>query len=152
MSDFRFKLATIGVLIVLLLALMPGCGDGKVIVRGAVDVDKQPLEEGSISLEPADGQGPTTGGMIQQGKYELIGNAAATPGEKIVRIVGLRKTGKMVEAGPPAPKGTLIAQLEQCVPAQYNDHSKLRVNVTPGKPNTHNFELESKSAANRAPP
>src|SRR3954447_19518308 len=122
-----------------------GCGDGKVVVRGVVNVDGQPIEEGSISLEPADGQGPTTGGMIKEGKYELTGNAAAIPGDKIVRIVGLRKTGKMIEAGPPAPKGTLIPQMVQCVPGRYNDHSGLHVDVTPGKANTHNFELDSKS-------
>jgi hypothetical protein len=135
-----------------LLAFAVGCSDGKVIVRGVVNVDGQPIETGMISLEPADGQGPTTGGEIKSGKYELIGNAAAIPGEKIVRISGVRKTGKMMEAGPPAPKGTLIAQMEQCVPSQYNDQSKLRVSVTSGKANTHNFELESKSAAGRSAP
>src|SRR5262245_40857070 len=121
-----------------------GCGDGKVVVRGTVTVDGQPIKEGSISLEPADGQGPTTGGMIQAGKYELAGEAAVIPGEKIVRIVGLRETGKMVPAGPPAPKGTMIPELVQCVPPRYNDQSKLRVEVTAGQPNTHDFPLDSK--------
>lgn len=122
-----------------------GCGDGKVVVRGTVTVDGQAIDEGSISLEPADGQGPTTGGLIKGGKYELTGDAAAIPGEKVVRIVGLRSTGKMVEAGPPAPRGTLIPQLIQCVPSHYNDKSELRVDVTPGQPNTHDFQLDSKS-------
>src|SRR5689334_2131813 len=108
------------------LVTLAGCSDGKVIVRGMVNVDKQPLETGMIALEPADGQGPTTGGEIKEGRYELIGNAAAIPGEKIVRISGVRKTGKMVEASPPAPKGTLIPQMEHCVPSQYNTESKLR--------------------------
>jgi len=121
-----------------------GCSDGKVTVRGAATVDGQPIAEGSISLEPADGQGPTTGGMIKAGQYELSGEAAVIPGEKIVRIVGLRETGKMVPAGPPAPKGSMIAELVQCVPPQYNDKSELRVEVTPGKSNTHDFHLQSK--------
>jgi len=138
-------------LILVALAAFSGCGDGKVVVRGAVKVDGQPIEEGSISLEPADGQGPTTGGIIKEGKYELTGNAAVAPGHKIVRIVGLRKTGKMVEAGPPAPKGTLIPQMEQCVPSHYNDQSQLRVDVTPGKPNTHDFAIKSKSLPLSAP-
>jgi len=129
------------------LALLCGCNGGKVEVRGMVKVDGQPLTEGSISLEPADGQGPTTGGMIQAGKYELVGEAAAVPGEKIVRIVGLRKTGKMVPAGPPAPKGTLIAELVQCVPPNYNDKSSLRVDVVPGKANQHDFNLDSRAGA-----
>ena len=56
-----------------------GCSDGKVIVRGTVTVDGQPIDEGMISLEPADGQGPTTGGIIKEGKYELNGKAAVAP-------------------------------------------------------------------------
>jgi hypothetical protein len=138
--------ARLPVLCLLALPAVVGCGDGRVVVRGTVVVDGQPIEEGSISLEPADGDGPTTGGIIKDGKYELSGPAAVTPGDKIVRIVGLRKTGKMIEAGPPAPKGSLIPQMEQCVPSQYNDQSKLRAEVTAGKANTHNFELESKTA------
>lgn len=152
MAHFRLKLAIKWVPLALLFALAAGCGDGKVVVRGLVNVDGQPIETGMISLEPADGQGPTTGGEIKGGKYELIGNAAAIPGEKIVRISGVRKTGKMIEAGPPAPKGTLIAQMEHCVPSQYNDKSTLRRSVTPGKPNTHDFDLESKIAATRGSP
>jgi hypothetical protein len=144
--DVDFAGGTSSRFVVVLAALfLTGCGDGKVIVRGTVAVDGQPIEEGSISLEPADGQGPTTGGMIQGGKYELTGIASVAPGEKIVRIVGLRKTGKMIEAGPPAPKGTLIHQMEQCVPKQFNDQSQLVVSISPGRPNTHNFELDSKS-------
>ena len=132
-----------------LMLAAAGCSDGRVIVRGAATVDGQPIAEGSISLEPADGQGPTTGGLIKAGQYELTGEAAAIPGEKIVRIVGLRETGKMIPAGPPAPKGTLIPELVQCVPAHYNDKSELRVNVTAGKPNTHDFHLDSKPKGNK---
>jgi hypothetical protein len=126
------------------LLVTAGCSDGRVVVRGDVTVDGQAIDEGSISLEPADGQGPTTGGLIKAGKYELSGNAAAIPGEKIVRIVGLRQTGKMIPAGPPAPRGTMIAEVVQCVPPRYNDKTQLRVDVTPGKANVHNFQLDSK--------
>jgi hypothetical protein len=115
-----------------------------------VTVDGQPIDEGSISLEPADAQGPTTGGMIKAGKYELTGNAAVVPGKKIVRIVGLRQTGKMIPAGPPAPKGTLIPEMIQCVPSHYNDRSQLHVEVTPGKANQHDFQLDSKTLPPKA--
>jgi hypothetical protein len=143
----RLTKICLGILVSLLLLACSGCGDGKVIVRGMVAVDGQPIDEGSISLEPADGQGPTTGGIIKAGKYELMGNAAAVPGEKIVRIVGLRQTGKMIPAGPPAPKGSMIAELIQCVPPQYNDKSQLRIEVVAGKANTHDFQLDSKTPA-----
>jgi hypothetical protein len=143
MIDHRQWILVCGLAGLTLLATS-GCTGGKVVVRGTVTVDGQPIDEGSISLEPADGQGPTTGGMIQAGKYELVGDAAVIPGAKIVRIVGLRQTGKMVPAGPPAPKGTLIPELVQCVPAHYNDKSQLRVEVVPGKANTHDFSLDSR--------
>ena len=133
--------------ILLALAVCAGCGNGKVEVRGTITVDGQPIDEGMISLEPADGLGPTTGGTIKAGKYELTGNAAAAPGKKIVRIVGLRQTGKMIPAGPPAPKGSMIPELIQCVPSQYNDKSGLQVDITPGKANTHDFQLDSKAPA-----
>ena len=132
------------------ILMCSGCGDGKVVVRGMITVDGQPIDEGSISLEPADAQGPTTGGMIKAGKYELAGNAAVVPGKKIVRIVGLRQTGKMIPAGPPAPKGTLIPEMIQCVPIHYNDHSQLQVDVTPGKANKHDFQLDSKALPPKA--
>ncbi len=132
------------------ILLLSGCNDGKVVVLGMVTVDGQPIDEGSISLEPADGQGPTTGGLIKAGKYELTGNAAVEPGKKIVRIVGLRQTGKMVPAGPPAPKGTLIPEMIQCVPSHYNDRSRLQVDVTPGKANKHDFQLDSKALPPKA--
>ena len=139
---------TVYCLMALSIVTASGCGDGKVVVRGKINVDGQPIHEGSISLEPADGQGPTTGGLIQAGQYELTGEAAVIPGKKIVRIVGLRQTGKMVPAGPPAPRGTLIAEMIQCVPPQYNDKSDLRIDVTSGQPNTHDFDLDSKPKGN----
>ena len=92
-----------------------------------------------------------SGVSAQKNRRHWRSNAAVTPGDKIVRIVGLRSTGKMVEAGPPAPKGTLIPQLEQCVPSHYNDQSRLRADITPGKANTHNFELDSKSVRGVSP-
>src|SRR5215472_8383521 len=76
-----------------------GCGSGKVPVNGSVLFAGKPVEEGMIAFEPADGKGPTTGGKIEEGRYELVGEAGAMPGQKIVRIVALRKTGRMVPAG-----------------------------------------------------
>jgi hypothetical protein len=131
------------------LAACAGCGDPKVAVRGTVTVDGTPVELGAISFEPADGQGVATGGPITDGKYELTGNAAVAPGEKIVRIVGMRKTGRIVEAGPPAPKGAMVEELVPCVPSHFSDKSRLRVEIVAGKPNTHDFALDSKPPAPR---
>jgi hypothetical protein len=120
-----------------------GCGGGKVPVEGAVTLDGQAVEEGTISFEPADGRGPSTGGPIRAGRYRLAGEAGATAGEKVVRIIALRKTGRMVPVGTPAPTGALMEEVVQCVPARYNTRSELKVSVTPGRTNTHDFDLKS---------
>jgi hypothetical protein len=124
-----------------------GCGSGKIPVKGSVLFAGKPVEEGMITFEPGDGKGPTTGGLIAEGKYELEGEAGALPGEKIVRIVALRKTGRMIPAGSPAPPGTMVAEVIQCVPSRYNDHSALRVQITPGRANTHDFDLKPDGAS-----
>jgi hypothetical protein len=121
--------------------VVTGCGDGRVRVSGTVVYEGKPLEQGIISFEPADGVGPTTGGLITDGEYDLTGNARSTTGEKIVRIVGSRKSGRKLPAPPPSPPGTMIDEMIQCIPKQYNEKSTLKVQITPGNDNTHNFEL-----------
>jgi hypothetical protein len=125
---------------------LSGCGSGKIPVNGSVRFAGKPVEEGMITFEPADGKGPTTGGLIAEGKYELEGEAGALPGEKIVRIVALRKTGRMIPAGSPAAPGTMVPEVIQCVPGRFNDQSTLRVQITPGKANTHDFDLKQDGA------
>ena len=122
--------------------LVAGCGKGKVPIHGTVLFEGTPVEEGMISFEPADGKGPTTGGLITAGKYDLTDQACSTVGEKIVRIVALRKTGRKIPAGSPAPPGTMVDELIQCIPKQFNDQSTLKVQVTAGKANTHDFDLK----------
>jgi hypothetical protein len=117
-----------------------GCGDGRVRVSGSVIFEGKPLEEGFIALLPTDGVGPTTGGSIKDGKYDLTGEARSTTGEKIVRIVGSRKTGRKIPAG--SPPGAMTDEWVQCIPSLYNDQSTLRVQITPGKDNTHDFDLK----------
>ena len=121
------------------VVLVTGCGDGRVRVQGTVLFEGKPLEEGFVSFEPADGAGPTTGGFITGGQYDLTGEARATVGEKIVRIIGSRKTGRKIPAGN--PPGAMVDEWVQCVPPRYNDQSTLRVQITPGRDNTHNFDL-----------
>jgi len=112
----------------------------RVRVHGTVIFEGKPLEEGFIALLPVDGIGPTTGGPIKDGKYDLTGESRATTGEKIVRIVGTRKTGRKIPAG--TPPGAMTDEWAPCVPAQYNDQSTLRVPITAGKDNLHDFDLK----------
>jgi hypothetical protein len=125
-------------------ALLSGCGTGKVAVEGEVTVDGTPVEEGSITFDPGDGKGPSTGATIVDGYYRLEGPAGATPGAKIVRIRAFRKTGRKIASGPPSPPGTLVDEIVQYVPAAYNDRTTLRPEIA-GESEVHlDFPLKSK--------
>jgi hypothetical protein len=93
------------------LAVLAGCGSGRLPVHGDVTFDGKPVDLGTISFEPADGQGRATGGKIMDGKYELVGNTASQPGKKIVRIFASRKTGRKVPAGPWASPGQTVDEV-----------------------------------------
>jgi hypothetical protein len=132
-------------LIAAALAMCPGCGSNRNTIEGAVTFDGQPVERGSITFEPASGEGPSAGGTIQNGRYKIDADGI-TPGEMVVRISAARSTGKKVEAGPPEPPGTMVDEVRPYIPANYNERSVLTVQVKPGK-TTQDFALKSQAAA-----
>jgi hypothetical protein len=134
----------VGFLAVIALAVLAGCGSGRFPVHGDVTFGGKPVIEGTISFEPADGQGRATGGKIIDGKYELIGNTASQPGKKIVRIFASRKTGRKVPAGPWAPPGQTVDEVESYIPAIYNTESTLACEVVAGGSSQIDFNLKSK--------
>jgi hypothetical protein len=81
------------VLSMLLIVLASGCGgEGKVRVSGSVTLDGNPVNNGSIIFEAADGgPGAFSGGIIE-GAYEL----RSTPGSKKVRISAYGSSGGRV--------------------------------------------------------
>ena len=138
-------------LVVVWLGTCIGCDTGSATaeVEGTVTFDDQPVD-GSIVLEPADGAGPSAGGTIEQGKYRLSGEGGVVPGKKTVRITAVRKTGRKHDASMPGATGkgpsggeTLVDEMEQYIPAIYNEKSTLTCEVVAGKTNQHNFELKS---------
>jgi hypothetical protein len=128
-----------------LVGFTAGCG-GKPPIRidGNVTLDGEPLAEGSISFEPVDGQGTVTGGPITAGRYTVEGDPAFTPGEKRVRIVGVRKTGRRLPN--PEAKGEFIDEVEMHIPREYNTDSQLTVRIAEG-PNQHDFQLRKSGEA-----
>ena len=121
-------------------AICPGCSDGRLPIQGEVTIDGKPIEEGTISLEPADGKGPTTGGKIVAGKYQLSGGAAPLPGKKIVRIFGVRKTGRRVHDGF---SGVMVDEIKPCTPDVYNARTTLSCEVAADGPKQIDFHLKS---------
>ena len=120
----------------------PGCGSGRVPIQGEVTFDGKPLEAGTISLEPADGNGPATGGEIVAGKYQLTGVAAPLPGRKLVRISAVRKTGRKVRDGF-SPTGAMLDEIERYLPDIYNARSTLSCDVADNGSKQIDFHLRS---------
>jgi hypothetical protein len=131
------------VAVLAVLATCPACGSGRVPIQGEVTFNGKAIEDGTISLEPADGQGSTTGGKIAGGKYQLTGDAAPLPGKKIVRIFAVRKTGRKI-AAQFAPPGTMIDDVEPYIPDIYNNGSTLTCEVSREASNQIDFNLKSK--------
>lgn len=137
-NTFQRYCVTNGIMVLLLL--VAGCGRS-VNIEGKVTFDGQPVESGTITFEPADGQGPTIGGAIEGGTYAVSGQSG---GKKVVRIRASRKTGRQIETGPPAPPGTMVDEVESYIPAIYNSQSTLTCEVADGGAGRHDFELTSK--------
>jgi hypothetical protein len=114
------------------LLLAFGCGQKSVTVEGTVTLDGSPVEIGTISFVPADGKGPSMGGEVKGGKYRVTGSVR---GKKTVSVTAVRKTGKSIEAGPPAPPGTMVDELRTI-------SSTESCELVDGQ-NSHKFELKS---------
>jgi hypothetical protein len=132
-------------LVILALTALAGCGSSRVPIGGAVTFDGKPVSEGSISFEPADGQGPSTGGKIADGRYELIGEAAPMPGKKTVRIIAVRKTGRKVLRGSfTSTTPEMVDEIERYIPDIYNTRSTLACDVSRDGSKQIDFNLKPK--------
>jgi hypothetical protein len=129
---------------VLIAAL--GCSKGRAVgeVRGTVTLDGKPLEEGTVQLSALDGQAPTAGAQIVNGKFET--RAAITKYRvKIECNIAVGPDGKKIETGKkmdkysPRPEFTI----KQLVPDKYNANSELELDVKSGL-NESRFDLTTK--------
>ncbi len=124
----------------LLGAACLGCSENKLAqVSGLVTIDGTPVEKGTISLMPADGNAPTAEAIVIDGKYMLT----LFPGTKNVSIHGVKKIGtrRFREQEPSSP---MVDVTEEIVPARYNSQSDLTAEVKVG-PQTLDFALTSSS-------
>ena len=130
-------------MLLIITLFMVGCGSNRFPVAGEVTFDGKPVEQGTISLEPVDRQGPTTGGKITDGKYRLEGDAAPLPGKKTVRISAARKTGRKIPAGSFAKKGEMVEEIERYIPDVYNKKTTLTCEIADRGTNQIDFHLKS---------
>jgi hypothetical protein len=108
-------------------------------VRGQVLIDHQPLAEGSIAFFPVEGTtGPSAGGVIHDGRYDIPRDRGVIVGRNRVEIRGFRQTGKTVrDVWKP---GEPVAERVRALDPEYNDHSTLVREIQQGR-NQLDFDL-----------
>jgi hypothetical protein len=133
---------TFGTLLAVVVTV--GCS-GRMVDRGDVMLDHAPLPLGAITLEPtADSSGEVTGGLIQNGRYELSGRAAAKVGSYRVSITASpTSTGRLIQEET-KPPGSLSPEMTGGIVAErFNVATTLTLDVVPGE-NVADFNVESK--------
>lgn len=132
-----------GVLLVLSLFLVAGCGDGKsrATVQGSVTLDGAPIDGGRIMFIAADKKkGANAVADIVAGKYAVPLAKGPSIGTHRVEILWYKKTGRQkVGSDPP----NLVDETEQVIPTQYNTKSGVNEEIKSGA-NTFNYDLKSK--------
>jgi hypothetical protein len=117
--------------------LLAGCSN-TAEVTGTVRVDGQPLEKGSISFIPVDGQGTTAGGEIVDGKYTV---SKVSPGTMMVQIRYPKVSGKQkLYDTPDSPTRDTF---REALPPKYNDRTELRLDIRLGT-NQKDWDLSLK--------
>jgi hypothetical protein len=126
----------------IVLPISLGCGHGgRMSVEGTVTLDGRPLEKGSIQFSPLPGtKGPTAGGDIVNGKFNILPVGGPFAGKFTVQINAVGLTGRKI-LDPRS--NTMVDEYAQCLPARYNSQSELQAEVTANGPNRFDFALTS---------
>jgi len=109
------------------LFVLAGCTDSSMsVVKGQVTFDGQPIDKGSISFFPRDGQSKTTGGEITAGAYSVqVPVGLMEVKISMPKVVGQKKLYNK----PDSPSYPLHAE---ALPDKYNKKSDLTLDVTAG--------------------
>ena len=115
-------------------------------VTGTVQLDGQPLNDGSIMFMPAVGQtGAATpgGSSIRGGRFSIGVENGLIPGNYKVSINSPSRAAD--RAKPAAPASGKAAELpKELIPKKYNSNTELVAEVKKGGPNNFDYSLESK--------
>jgi len=114
-----------------------GAGVDRAAVRGTVTVGGVPLEEGGIAFYPALGTtGPSSGGGIVNGRFDIPRARGPVVGTNRVEIRGSRETGRLVAS----PLGGTVEERIDVVSREFNQDSTLTVRIAAGD-NQFTFEI-----------
>jgi hypothetical protein len=123
--------------VVLGLATLLGCSDGKSSVTGAVTIDGQPVASGSVTFVKQSGELAREGAVIQGGSF----HATVPPGTYKLELNGQKVVGKRKQK---AFDGTdeEVEITEEAFPPRYNTKSELLQEIKPGA-NAIKLDLKS---------
>ena len=131
----------------ILLVALTGCSSGPKPMRvwGNVTFEGKPLPEGTITFTPiAPHTGPSTGGSITEGRYEVPEKVGPLSGGQYrVEITATRSSGRQV-VNTIGFGGGMITVPEMYIPTVYNAASKLQVTISQkADENQFDFELRA---------
>jgi hypothetical protein len=135
----RSRLVGGGAVLLTVLLVAAGCSDSKMArVTGKVVVDGEPAggKGAYISFIPADGNGPTTGGAIKDGQYDLLAPVGVDKVQiRFSKVVGKKKLY-------PTPESPEQDVYQDVVPRKYNEDTELTYEVRPGR-NQKDWDLKT---------
>lgn len=141
------SLRTALALVMAMIFWLQGCGSAgpeRFAVKGTVTLDGEPVSEGSISFIPSGPEGgPTTGSLIENGKFSIPAEKGAVLGDHKVEIRAPKQTGNQIPVTPPAvsPDG-MVDEVVESIPEKYNSKTTLIHTIERG-PNVVEFDLTS---------
>jgi len=127
-----------------------GCGGksdpyARVPITGTVTLDGKPLPKGYFILEPIGGQPTQSGGMIQNGTFNVPEQHGPVPGKYSVAIFsGADETPTQLAPGTPEAEAAAKKSQSERVPKKYNIQTTLVLEVTADGDNEFPFDLYSK--------
>ena len=140
-------LSTLGLLALLNLTFLAGCGEsnprrevsGKILFKGT------PLDNGIIEFHPlgsAQAGVPTTmeACVITNGEYKILAEAGLTPGKYKVIISSGDNIDPNNPEGLPGPTGNYVSK--DRIPKEYNTASKVEVEVKDKEPNVFDWDIK----------
>ncbi|MBA4189224.1 MAG: hypothetical protein C0467_14605 [Planctomycetaceae bacterium] len=121
--------------VALLLVALTGCGNSAATpmrVWGTVTFAGEPVSDGTIAFVPiAPHTGPTTGGQILKGQYDVPAVVGPLSGGQYrVEITATRLSGRQVP-NTIGFGGGMLNVPEMYIPTAYNAASKLQVTISP---------------------
>ena len=132
----------ISILLAMVLLAILGCGgpDNRAEISGTVRFNGELLPDGSISFAPTEGNsGPSSGGVITDGKYQVPPAKGVAIGKNKVSIRRTVKTGRKININ----RGVPMDEWVQVIPSKYNDQSEIVCTVQRGS-NQLDFDLKGK--------